>query len=177
MSTRCQIGVYTSDKARLEHFESLMYRHSDGYPEAVLPDVMPFLSWWAQGRGIDDTEYVAARLLQYLCNMYDKQGLETSERLSKGSLGSARLTEEMKETKKWTGTLGHGICKVFHWDIEYFYAICPAGLQVYEVTGMSKEGDMASKTKLLGVIPYQNYEQSDDYKKLLKADEEESDSL
>ncbi len=32
----------------------------------------------------------------------------------------------------YTGTLGHGICKNFHGDIEYFYAIYPNSVDVYE---------------------------------------------
>jgi len=27
--------------------------------------------------------------------------------------------------------LGHGICKIFHPDIEYFYHISPSGIKVY----------------------------------------------
>jgi hypothetical protein len=168
MSTRCQIGVYKDEKPKLGEFEALLYRHSDGYPSGVLPDVMPFLAWWAKGRGIDDTEYVSARLLQYLCNAYDKQGLAINASLKKSPLSSARLDEEDEETKKWTGTLGHGICKHFHWDIEYFYAICPNGVHVYETGAIDKDSDVTDKSKLLGIVPYESWEKNAVYKKLIK---------
>jgi hypothetical protein len=37
----------------------------------------------------------------------------------------------------YTGTLGHGISKSFHGDIEYVYAVYPNGVRVYSVTGKS----------------------------------------
>lgn len=147
MSTRCQIAVYDDGKA-LEDYEALLYRHSDGYPSGVLPDIMPFLSWWSKGRGIVDTEYVAARLLQYLCNRHDEQTKE-----------AAKVYEHVKHEYHvdFTGTLGHGICKVFHWDIKYFYAITPQGVGVYEVN-IKGNRVIPSKFKKIGSIPYDGYE-------------------
>lgn len=115
MSTRCQIGLYEPNEKDLNKWEALIYRHSDGYPgtvneSGVLADIIPFLHWWNSGRGIGDYEYCSARLLQYLCNKYDL----------------------MAETPEFTGTLGHGICKGFHSDIAYFYAIYPDRLRVFE---------------------------------------------
>jgi hypothetical protein len=53
MSTRCQIlfcgGVV----------QRLVYRHWDGYPGAVVPDVEAFLAWNTR----DDPEYAAANFL------------------------------------------------------------------------------------------------------------------
>ena len=78
MSTRCQIGVYENKDKSLKEFDVLLYRHSDGYPGkadnsegGVLPEIIPFLKWWKSQRGISDTEYAGARLLQWLCNNYD----------------------------------------------------------------------------------------------------------
>lgn len=116
MSTRCQIAFYESEPKDLNNFEALIYRHSDGYPEGVMPDIEPFLKWWSKGRGLDDIEYVSARLLQYLCNRYDMHGYEYD-----------------KKDKDFTGTLGHGICKDFHQDIEYLYVIYPNQLEVYDI--------------------------------------------
>lgn len=166
MSTRSQIGIYAEQKAKPKEFEALLYRHSDGYPSGVLPDIMPFLSWWAKGRGIRDTEYVSARLLQYLCNKYDGHTLEFHAEMRKTKAfpkAQEHSDKEDEETKLFTGTLGHGICKQFHWDIEYFYAVKPDGVEVYEV-----EDAEAEKFKLLALIPYADFSRDANYKKLTK---------
>ena len=131
MSTRCQIGFYETEPKTLKdlsNFESLIYRHSDGYPGTedgkeygVLADIVPFLQFFENNRGIDDIEYCSARLLQYLCNLYDKHGYD-----------SPFIKEN--DTKPLTGILGHGICKDFHGDIEYYYAVFPSGVAVYKTT-------------------------------------------
>lgn len=131
MSTRCQIGFYEEEEKDLSKFEALLYRHSDGYPDTeygVVAAVLPFLKWWANGRGVHDFEYCAARLLQYLCNEYD--GRTASYRNEANSVFAPETPEE------FTGTLGHGISKHFHGDIEYLYAIRPSRVEVYEVGDM-----------------------------------------
>ena len=101
MSTRCQIGFYDSMEKDLEKYEALIYRHSDGYPEGVLPDIVPFLKEFSSDRGMTDIEYCSARLLQHLTNLYDAYA---------------------------KNFLGYGISNSFHGDIEYFYAICSNGV-------------------------------------------------
>jgi len=75
MSTRCQIAFYDrrprGEKSIMEKWEALVYRHSDGYPEGVMPELVPFLRRWMKVRGWD-LEYCAARLLQDMCNRYDR---------------------------------------------------------------------------------------------------------
>ncbi len=127
MSTRCQIGFYTEKptKKTIKEPEALIYRHSDGYPDTengVLECILPFLKWWKTARGISDTEYISARLLQYMANKYDQQTIEIEKEFK---------TE--KSEVNLTGTLGHGISKHFHYDIEYYYAIYPDMLEVYDV--------------------------------------------
>lgn len=100
MSTRCQIGFYEAGKEDLEDFEALIYRHCDGYPEGVLPDIMPILRDFNQNRGLSDIEYASAWLV-------------------------AKLKEDY---------LNIGICKAFHGDIEFFYAVYPNKVVVYQVT-------------------------------------------
>jgi len=136
MSTRCQIGFYETGEEDLTKWEALIYRHSDGYPGTVngkeygvLPDIIPFLRWWNNGRGIADLEYCSARLLQYLCNKYDKVIDELDEQRN--------IDVVVTEKSKFTGTLGHGICTGFHGDIEYFYAIHPDKLEVYKARSNS----------------------------------------
>ena len=150
MSTRCQIAFYEKD-AELSNPKVILYRHSDGYPSSVLTEMMPFLAWFSR---VSDIEYTSARLLQYLTNLYDQYTVSwdsTSE-------------EEKETTKKWTGVLGYGISKAFHWDIEYIYAIKADCVEVHSVL----MGDtVTDNAKLLGTIPLKDFEQSKDYQKLI----------
>jgi hypothetical protein len=57
----------------------------------VLWDIVPYIRWFRRIRGFHDDEYLAARLLQYLCNKYDTY-----------------FTGATKNGP--TGVLGHGIC-------------------------------------------------------------------
>lgn len=111
MSTRCQLGVYRKEDSPIDDKDCFIYRHADGYPEGVLPDIVDWLKWFNKNRGIGDTEYCAARLIQHLTNQYD--GDET--------LGTYR------------GMLGHGVGLGLHGDIEFFYHISPTKVKVYEV--------------------------------------------
>ena len=122
MSTRCQIGFYKNKEQKLQDFGALIYRHSDGYPDTedgVIEAIAPFLKCWKQERGLSDTEYASARLLQYLCNNYDKQMID--------------IEKPHREKPAYAGILGHGICKDFHGDIAYFYRVYPDVLEVFKV--------------------------------------------
>jgi len=149
MSTRCQIGFYNKKSDKLKNFQALIYKHSDGYPGTedgkeygVLTDIIPFLKWWSKGRGLEDTEYAPARLLQYLANKSDKNSLEFAKEIKSAS---SDINEE------FTGIYGYGICKNFHGDIEFFYKIYPNELEVYDV---SDQWDKFNKSgfKLLKTI-------------------------
>jgi hypothetical protein len=108
VSTRAQIGLYESKDAKLDGWKALLYIHSDGNPEVILPSVVPFLQAWR--RGLYDSEYAASRLLQHLTNTYDTM---------------------MKDAPRYKGILGYGISKGFRTDIAYFYRIDPNGVRVY----------------------------------------------
>ena len=112
MSTRAQLGFYSSKEDGIEDWKALLlYRHSDGNPDVILPEIVPFLQEWAANRGLDDSEYAAARLLQHLTNTYDTM---------------------MADAPRYKGILGFGISKGFRTDIAYFYRIDPGGVRVYE---------------------------------------------
>lgn len=66
MSTRSHILI--------EGLKPMLYRHCDGYPGkadgseyGVLPDLLPFLTSFMEGRGWDP-EYMLARMAQHLTN-------------------------------------------------------------------------------------------------------------
>ncbi len=107
MSTRCQIGFYEPEAKDLTDFEALIYRHLDGYPEGVLPVIVPILKDFDINRGLDDVEYSAAWMV-------------------------AKLKD---------GYLNIGICKDFHGDINFFYAVYPDHIDVYNTHYSSSPTD------------------------------------
>lgn len=138
MSTRTQIAFGSLKKP-----EALLYRHSDGYPSGVLHDIMPFLVEYDKKRGVDDYEYASARLMQYMTNEYDRM---------------------VGEGNSYGGILGYGVSKEYHGDIEFVYVVETKGVAVYEVVGSTE--DIEKGTKRIGFVPYENYEDSTDYKRL-----------
>ena len=108
MSTRSQLGFYSSKEDGIEDWKALLYIHSDANPEYILPQIVPFLQAWR--RGLADSEYLSARLLQHLCNGYDTM---------------------MADAPRYKGIMGYGISKGFRTDIAYFYRIDPNGVRVY----------------------------------------------
>lgn len=145
MSTRCQIGFY-QEKPKVENldqFEALIYRHSDGYPGkadgleyGVLADLVPFLITFHKNRGLSDAEYAGARTLQHLTNEYDKDTIESHKKMGLSSTPSCEF-------------IGYGICRAFHGDIEYFYAVYSGGVDVYE----TEFDALPEKWRLIETIP------------------------
>ena len=74
MATRCQIGFY-KDTKNLNNFEVLIYRHWDGYPEGVIPEILPILKRFDKGRGLGDIEYASAWLVKKLKKDYLNVGI------------------------------------------------------------------------------------------------------
>ncbi len=91
MSTRRQIEFRNGAVRRT------VYRHSDGYPRAVVEDLLAFLQWSVRG---GDIEYEAANFLYW-------SKREISKRLPRYE------------------QLGFGICAndELHGDIEYYYVV------------------------------------------------------
>ncbi|MGK2855989.1 MAG: hypothetical protein ACSLFQ_02155, partial [Thermoanaerobaculia bacterium] len=56
MSTRCQIEFRRARQRRT------VYRHWDGYPSAVIPDLLAFLAWSTRS---GDVEYETANFLYW----------------------------------------------------------------------------------------------------------------
>lgn len=67
MSTRCQIEFKRGSQRRT------IYRHWDGYPGAVLPDLLSFLAWSTRG---GDVEYEAANFLFWSKRELDERNQE-----------------------------------------------------------------------------------------------------
>ena len=126
MSTRSQLGFYEPGEKDLKKWIGLIYRHCDGYPTGILPDIMPFLKKFKDVRG-NDPEYQGAWLLHELLKEHDAY---------------------MEKAGYKNGFTGFGVCHDFHGDIEYFYAIYPDKVDVY-----SCGWDVPPKDwKLLGTV-------------------------
>jgi len=133
MSTRCQITFYPEEPKSLNNFVTNVYIHSDGYPEGIIPRIKPFLENWKKTRGIKDISYCAARLLQHLCNDFDKD-LDDSK------------------TGKIYKQLGFGIMNDFQGDIEYLYAIYPNKIIVYDIDFAAEETDINDRAHRIDTI-------------------------
>ena len=70
MSTRCQIGFYSEENSDLDNWEVLIYRHSSGYPDDVIGDILPILKDFDENRGLSDLEYAGAWLVTKLKDNY-----------------------------------------------------------------------------------------------------------
>jgi len=87
--------------------------------------------------GYPDSEHgVIATVVPILKGFDKERGLDDIE------YASAWLVKELK-----TDVLNIGICKFFHVDIEYFYAVYPDRLDVYETTfGWNSNDDGCKET-------------------------------
>jgi hypothetical protein len=129
MSTRSQICFqvrWKNEKGKEHKERRTVYRHSDGYPEGVLPDLREFLRW-NRGRNTD-VEYMAANFIYWSKRMQEELYWKP-----KGTVGKEEWATD-KERSKWSdcgstgcSTLhtGFGVCNndEFHGDIEYYYIV------------------------------------------------------
>lgn len=118
MGTICQIMVVEKKidikriKVELNNREIVkIYKHWDGYPEGVIPIIKPFLEYFAKNRGINDTSYCIARLVQYIGNVIDQNYL--------------------LEDKLGSKCISLGIDTYYHIDIEFLYVVYPNIIEVY----------------------------------------------
>ena len=143
MSTRCQIEfVNISTREEKEGPEKgklvkvikrrTVYRHSDGHPESVIPDLNEFLKW-NEGRNFD-LEYQAANFIYWSKKKMEKQ----IER----DLDVAWGTTKVPEMKRRMILTGYGICNndEFHPDISYYYEVI-SDSETKEITIKSYQPD------------------------------------
>ena len=125
MSTRCQIEFMNiSNREEKEGPEKgklvkvvrrrTVYRHSDGYPESVIPDLKEFLNW-NRGRNFD-LECQAANFI-YWSKKRQKEQLERDIVLANYA--------DFPKTGRQMFLSGYGICNndEFHGDIAFYYEV------------------------------------------------------
>lgn len=121
MSTRCQIEFvvkWNNKDNKPERDYRTVYRHSDGYPEGVIPDLKDFLKWNV-GRNTD-VEYAAANFIYWSKRKHEEKyfkpgdGYETRKKWS-----------DMGGTNCSGLHTGFGVCnnKEIHGDTAYFYRV------------------------------------------------------
>lgn len=149
MSTRCQIEFkhineyFGKKKPRINR--RTIYRHNDGYPEGVIPDLKEFLLW--NGGKNSDIEYQTANFIYWSKRWYEENYFRP-----KGNNESGGIYADDKR-EKWSNVgstnvsilhTGFGVCEneEFHGDIEYFY-------QVVRETIEKKKGEFKTKTYIL----------------------------
>ena len=125
MSTRTQIAFETT--------EVKVYKHSDGYPDGVLPTLLPFIDAFMKSRGFDP-EYMVAQL----CHAF--------------------LEEADTGRKKWCDVLasrwekdftGYGVDTEWHEDLDYRYIVRKNGaVDVFSVRPFGEDEPV-----LLGSFP------------------------
>jgi hypothetical protein len=126
MSTRCQIGFYYDDNDLMKP-DALIYKHSDGYPDGVLPILVPFLKLFQERRGLDDVEYVAAWTMHHLIAEAIGRNKEFYEKYHKDGFNNPFAYPD------GITCLGYGISNDFHGDLDYYYAVRRNKLEVYKV--------------------------------------------
>jgi hypothetical protein len=129
MSTRCQIALYEMKEQCLQTPSILIYKHCDGYPDGVLPTLVPFLKEFSNTRGLRDTDYCGAWLVHHFIDEHIQHNKEFNESLKRN--GHTDLVD--MSVLKDKDFLGYGISRAFAGDIEYLYRVYPNKLEVYEV--------------------------------------------
>jgi hypothetical protein len=135
MSTRCQIGFYEKPGQNIHKPSALIYRHSDGDPAGILPDILPYCVRFDRNRGLSGIEYLAARLLVHLVNLHDGYNPWVPEE----ALGGFHC-------------LGYGISDAIYRDLAYYYAIYGTGIIAAYAVGYDRENDRGIIFKKLGQI-------------------------
>jgi len=140
MSTRCQIEFkhiwLDGKKKKIER--RTVYRHSDGYPNGVIPDLKEFLKW--NGGRNTEIEYQTANFIYWSKRHYEELYFNKDWKYIKGK----RIEYIKNKNVKWNDTflgdtnlhLGFGICEndQFHGDIEYYYKV------IVDMTIQDKDG-------------------------------------
>lgn len=114
MSTRCQIVVMETET---KMYPVKIYKHCDGYPEGVLPELVPFAKAFASNRG-NDPEYMAAQIVRAFA-------------LLDGHDNYLRAVESFT---------GWGVSTFWHGDIQYAYKVFPSGrVECHKVTNVPND--------------------------------------
>ncbi len=105
MSTRCQVIIKDS------YSEVWFYRHSDGYPDGVMPSLTKFLGWVKEGKIRDNAEQASGWLV-----------IIGREEYSDYCKGNEPVAND-KTGMGWKVGAYEPCAPVKHGDIEYLYTV------------------------------------------------------
>lgn len=153
MSTRSHIGIYDAappvdPTTTCKTPDCLLYRHSDGYPTGMLPELVPAVQAM-KGRWTD-TEYFAARVLHHLMVQYDTHTSIWDEQRKTDTPPLFTKQQVYEDMLKKMPETGYGISydKVPHSDIEYYYAVYNNGI----IHCYAAHGDEFGTFKYMGQV-------------------------
>lgn len=113
MSTRANVII--KDK----HGQLIFYRHSDGYPEGVLPTLNKFMDWVKTGKIRDNVSQAAGWLIMVGAQEYDTIYVSLGDRRQKTTLTEPNAEDRMSGWKVGSYEPTTSI----HGDIEYLYTL------------------------------------------------------
>lgn len=111
MSTRSQITI--------EGQPIYFYKHSDGYPEGVLPTLEPFVAHFFKHRGYDPVYFIAR-----LCMAFGEAERRSNEEFAANRLARGQAPFDYDDE---CSCLGYGLDLEIHGDIEYLYVVSAKG--------------------------------------------------
>ena len=100
MSTRCQIEFRSGEVRRT------VYRHWDGYPSAVIPDLLAFLQW---SNRAGDVEYEAANFLYWSKRELDDPQLGFGVCANDELHGDVEYFYRVEHRQGWTSVRAYGV--------------------------------------------------------------------
>ncbi len=107
-------------------YPHFIYKHSDGYPEGVLPVLVPFAKHFKAHRGHDPSYCVAQIIRAFMLTDLEhsqKMDLEQEkENARKDSVGGLLSTMKWEKNTREQVT-GWGIDDAIHGDIEFLYVV------------------------------------------------------
>ena len=111
MSTRAQVIIKDEFGDELR-----FYRHSDGYPEGIMPSLEKFLSWVKEGKIRDNVEQSAGWLILIGAEEYRERYDDTLKE-------SVTQPEDDRVSGWMCGAFEPCACRSLHGDIEHLYEI------------------------------------------------------
>jgi hypothetical protein len=122
MSTRAQITIEGQCGPTI-----YLYKHSDGYPEGVLPTLRPFVKFFFKNRGFDPEYFMARLTMAFGADEAQWKAKELAKAKARVAGGDkiAQSTVDFYEGEK--NTIGFGLDCGLHGDIEYLYTVNKEG--------------------------------------------------
>ena len=139
MSTPCQILV--------DGHTASVYRHWDGDPDSVLPDLLPLVKKFTAVQGFDP-EYLTAQIVHHLIARRRRQVSRLKKYYKDRGQSMGRLGDELP----YLGYGVEGFNGAFHGDEEYIYVVKQDHVEVRKtVRGFGESANLANTNSIRSV--------------------------